>query len=117
MATYEVFVPVQGEIIYRVEANNADDAENIVSTMDWSDGELNIDYDGEGGTHVQMIAGCGPCGRVMDDDDAENSRCPFCNAVLVQEDCPNYGFGAEHAPVVTIHTETGKPYAMRHYRL
>jgi len=59
MATFEVFVPVQGEVIYRVEANNAQDAEDIVSTMDWSDGELNVeqDFTYNAGTHVQLIAG------------------------------------------------------------
>ncbi len=42
MAAFEVFVPVRGEVIYTIDADNAVDAENIVSTMDWSDGEPNL---------------------------------------------------------------------------
>lgn len=27
------------------------------------------------------------------------SFCPFCGSRLVQEDCPRYGYGTEHAPM------------------
>jgi hypothetical protein len=64
MAAFEVFVPVQGEIIFTVEADNAADAQDIVSTMDWSDGELNLTEYYE--SHVELI----------DDDDDDDRPSP-----------------------------------------
>lgn len=104
MAAFEVFVPVRGEVIYTVEADNAADAQDIVSTIDWSDGELNVDIDSDDEIRVERIS---------------DERCTFCGAVLVREDCPNYGFGAEHARPrpATFNAETGQPYVMRHFRV
>src|SRR5690606_19116966 len=74
MAAFEVFVPVQGEIIFTVEADNAVDAKDSVSTIDWSDGELNVDIDYADEIRVERIS---------------DEHCTFCGAVLVREDCPN----------------------------
>lgn len=112
MATYEVFVPVQGEVIYRIEADNAVDAENIVSTMDWSDGEANLATDADDDTRVELIAGAEGDLDDDDDDDDEMSSAAIRDARDVERNWED----TEFLPV-TLHAETGKPYAMRHYRL
>ena len=108
MATFEVFVPVQGEVIYTIEADNAADAEDIVSTMDWSDGGLNLSEDN--GTRVELIDGEPNYGAdAYPDDDTRQDDYAGAFGARNHDD-------VEFLPVTT-HAETGKPYAMRHFRL
>ncbi|UPU15931.1 hypothetical protein [Stenotrophomonas virus Jojan60] len=93
MAAFEVFVPVQGEVIYTVEADNATDAKDIVSTMDWSDGELNLTEDEYYGSRVELI-----------DDDDDDDYSPVGHAV-------------DRANSYTVMEGTGRLYRMRHFRL
>lgn len=62
MATFEVFIPVQGEVIFTVEADNHIEAQEIAMELDFSEGELNVDTDWSDEMRSEQIAG--------DDDDA-----------------------------------------------
>ena len=89
MATFEVFVPVVGEIIFRVEANNIQDAAGIAATLDWSDGDLNVEQDDTSheGTRIELI------------DGAEGD---------LDDETPGYD---------TVEEYTGRIYTMRHFNV
>jgi len=60
MATFEVFVPVQGEYIVTVEANSAEEAMQLLTdgTIDFTDGTPNVEVTGEAdGFYAELIDG------------------------------------------------------------
>ena len=52
---FEVQVPVKGEVIFRIEAETQDEAIDLATQVDWSDGELNIDHDYSASSHVVVL--------------------------------------------------------------
>lgn len=52
---YEVQLPVTGEVIFKVEAFSEDEALDLATQMDWSEGELNVDHDYSQETHVVFL--------------------------------------------------------------
>lgn len=52
---YEVQVPVQGEVIFTVEAASKEEAEELATAIGWGDGELNLEHDYALPTHVETL--------------------------------------------------------------
>lgn len=53
--TYQVFVPVIGEVIFTVEADSEREAALIANDIDWIDGEMNIEQDDNHDVTVEDI--------------------------------------------------------------
>lgn len=53
--TYEVQVPVTGEVIFTVNAYSEEEAREVASRENWEDGELNIEHDDDQTTHVECL--------------------------------------------------------------
>lgn len=52
---YEVQVPVRGEVIFTVTATSVAEAAGIARSLDWTEGELNVDEDCDLPAYVEIL--------------------------------------------------------------